>query len=208
MALAQLHLSVCTIQTMGPQLATVLQRVAEGGSADPIGDIRRLLNTVRLRGNGGSFGEHEFAHPSDEDMQTRLQKLFLVVPCIEEAIERLGTLLNLFDRLQAAKVGDPDIKVSRRCELAKQSSANGEEDELGILEDNAGVTRGEIDIVQEDSQELIEAAAIAEAPKPSAKASARPASASRRGGRSDEANLQAKLRGDNEENATSDLPQG
>merc|ERR1712139_444129 len=103
--------------------------------------------------------------------------LFMAVPCIEEAMEGLGTLICLVERSQAANAS---ALASKGQKIRKQKAVEAaDEDEDFIMEDNVGLIGGDFDVIQEDSQELIEAAAIAEAPKPSAKASARPTSARR-----------------------------
>merc|ERR1711924_160593 len=59
-------------------------------------------------------------------------------------------------------------------EAQKSPYRVNDDDEDFIMEDDTG--GGEMDIIEEDSQELIEAAVIAEAQKTSAKARARPES--------------------------------
>lgn len=94
-ALADLHLYVAKLQTTGPQLASTLHRLVQGMTTDPVDDVQRLLDMSPIRGNKGAFGNHSFGASAEEDSQGRLQTLFMTVPCIEEAMERLGTLMFL-----------------------------------------------------------------------------------------------------------------
>lgn len=170
-ALADLHLYVAKLQTSAPPLVATLQQLLQGTAADPSEEVRRVLDALPSRGSKGSFGTHSFGAPVMEESSHggRLKTLFMAVPCIEEGMEHLGTLLVLVERSQGAE-NRPRANTgqkSRRADIA--------DDEDFIKDDDSdfGDAHEEVD--------LLEAAALAEAPKKSEKASARPASAHRRG---------------------------
>jgi hypothetical protein len=184
-ALADLHLSVAKLQFAGPQLAAALKRLAQGNQIDPVKDLEALLDSLPSRGGTGGFGDHCFvaANAGDEKrVPKRLQMLFMAVPCIEEAMDKLGLLLSMVERSLAvqsravAKAGQPSRKKH-----GSGTSAN-DDDEDFIVEDDGE----ELDVIHEDSQEITERLSsldmIPEANKLSAKATARPASARRRPG--------------------------
>jgi len=181
-AVADLHLHIARLQATGPQLAASLQHLGQG--SDPLLEVHRILDALTSRGNKGGFGGHAFGAggvAEEEDSQGRVQTLFMAVPCIEEAMERLGTLLYLAERAQAAGVSvsaNGSGKTSKQTENTARRAVDEGED--FIREDDDGERGGDFDVKAEDNQELIEAAAMAEAPRLSAKASARPVSAGRR----------------------------
>jgi len=184
-ALADLHLSVAKLQSAGPQLAAALKRLAQGNQIDPVKDLEALLDSLPSRGGTGGFGDHCFvaANAGDEKwVPKRLQMLFMAVPCIEEAMDKLGLLLSMVERSLAVesrtvpKAGQPSRKKQ-----GSGTSAN-DDDEDFIVEDDGE----ELDVIHEDSQEVTERLSsldiLPEANKLSAKATARPASARRRPG--------------------------
>lgn len=155
-ALADLHLNICKLQTMGPQLAMILRRLAEGAGDNALSVIERLLDAAPKRGKNGAFGEFELA-TSDatppeprEDAPRRIQELFLIVPCLEEGMERLSALLSLIDRLQLAKLSDKENKLIE-SDTDEKSEAD---DDL----ENAGDTGGDVNVALESDQVLVEVA--------------------------------------------------
>merc|ERR1711865_639378 len=100
-----MHVYVTRLQVSGPQLVAALKKLVQGVQTDPVPDLQRLLDELPCRGNKGAFGQHSFGATSPEDSKCRLQNLFSAVPCIEEALERLGTLVCLVDRSKAAGAG-------------------------------------------------------------------------------------------------------
>lgn len=177
MALANLHLNVAKLQTAGPQLAVSLRKLFQGKSSDVRADLHRLLEALPVRGCKGSFGGHCFgANPAVDEQEhaSRLDTLLDVVPCIEEGLERLSILITLVERSQALKMrGDAALQKSK---------GKGVDDDEEFIKNDDGA--GNAEVVAEDSHDLIEAAAIAEAPKPSASRAKRPESARRRGNES------------------------
>lgn len=183
-ALAALHLDVARLQSAGPQLAAALKRLAQGTMVQAENDVRTLLDELPIKGNKGAFGNHSFGGASKADGDPcgpqRFQMLLMAVPCIEEAMERLGTLVCMVERSQAANANFSANANSKKKTQITGGSEIADDDDDFITEEDVGAGDGGLDMVAEKNQDLIEAAAMAESPEPSAKASASPASARRR----------------------------
>lgn len=181
-ALADLHLSICKLQTLGPRLATILRQFAQSGNVDAAASIDRLLRASPLRGNGGAFGEFEFA-PGDvmaseqrESSPYRLQQLFLVLPCVEEGMDRLCTLIGLADRLEAAKsFGRQELQRQNTGAIPLESDTEDRSDADEDLDTAQDVTV-EVNVSLEDDQDLVEAALLSDGARNSG---SRPSSALR-----------------------------
>lgn len=196
-AIAALHIDVTRLQTWGPQLATALRRLTQGMLAEATEDVKVLLGGLPAKGSKGAFGNQSFGGPStgDDEQQSpqRFQMLLMVVPCIEEAVERLATLVSMVER---SRPPDKTVGVAGPGNAKENGKAKtGNEDDAidGIVEDDGGG----FDIFDEDSQELRGSLDMSDSPQPSSKASARPASGRRKSSQQKEDAANAKAGNEN-----------